>query len=112
MSEAIGNVQTGQVTFAIKDTTFEGLEIKANEFMGIREKDILVSLPDKLETTKRLLDEMVNEDCELVTLFTGEDVSEEESSEIEAYLEENYSNVEVEMIEGGQPVYSFIISVE
>lgn len=112
MSEAIGNVQTGQVTFAIKDTTFEGLEIKANEFMGIREKDILVSLPDKLETTKRLLDEMVNEDCELVTLFTGEDVSEEESSEIEAYLEENYSNVEVETIEGGQPVYSFIISVE
>lgn len=112
MSEAIGNVQTGQVTFAIKDTTFEGLEIKVNEFMGIREKDILVSLPDKLETTKRLLDEMVNEDCELVTLFTGEDVSEEESSEIEAYLEENYSNVEVETIEGGQPVYSFIISVE
>lgn len=112
MIEAIGNVQTGQVTFAIKDTTFEGLEIKANEFMGIKEKAIIVSTPDKLEATKFLLSQMLNEDSELVTIFTGEDVTEEESEAVEEYVSENYPDAEVEMIVGGQPVYSFVISVE
>ena len=112
MMEAIGNVQTGQVTFAIKDTTFEGLEIKANEFMGIKEKAIIVSTPDKLEATKFLLSQMLNEDSELVTIFTGEDVTEEESEAVEEYVSENYPDAEVEMIVGGQPVYSFVISVE
>ena len=112
MMEAIGNVQTGQVTFAIKDTTFEGLEIKANEFMGIKEKAIIVSTPDKLEATKFLLSQMLNEDSELVTIFTGEDVTEEESEAVEEYISENYPDAEVEMIVGGQPVYSFVISVE
>lgn len=112
MMEAIGNVQTGQVTFAIKDTTFEGLEIKANEFMGIKEKAIIVSTPDKLEATKHLLSQMLDEDSELVTIFTGEDVTEEESEAVEEYISENYPDAEVEMIVGGQPVYSFVISVE
>lgn len=112
MMSAVENVQTGQVTFAIKDTTFDGLVIKANEFMGIKEKDILVSLPDKLETTKFLLSSMINEESELITIFTGEDVSEEEGADIEAYVEKTFPNVELEMIEGNQPVYSFIISVE
>lgn len=112
MMEAIGNVQTGQVTFAIKDTTFEGLEIKANEFMGIKEKAIIVSTPDKLEATKFLLSQMLDEDSELVTIFTGEDVTEEESEAVEEYISENYPDAEVEMIVGGQPVYSFVISVE
>lgn len=112
MMEAIGKVQTGQVTFAIKDTTFEGLEIKANEFMGIKEKAIIVSTPDKLEATKFLLSQMLDEDSELVTIFTGEDVTEEESEAVEEYVSENYPDAEVEMIVGGQPVYSFVISVE
>lgn len=112
MMAAIEHVQTGQVTFAIKDTTYEGLEIKANEFMGIKEKAIIVSTPDKLEATKHLLSEMINEDSELITIFTGEDVDADESGCIEDFISENYPDVEVEMIEGGQPVYSFIISVE
>ena len=112
MMAAVEHVKTGQVTFAIKDTTYEGLEIKENEYMGIKEKDIIVSLPDKTASTRYLLSHMIDEDSELVTLFTGEDVSEEECSEIEAYLEEHYPDVEVEVIDGGQPVYSFIISVE
>lgn len=112
MMMGVESVQTGQVTFAIKDTTFEGLEIKANEFMGLKEKDIIISTPSKMDTTKYLISQMVTEDSELVTLFTGEDVSEEETSEIENYIEETYPDVEVETISGGQPVYSFIISVE
>lgn len=112
MMMGVENVQTGQVTFAIKDTTFEGLEIKANEFMGIKEKEIIVSNPDKLETTKYLLSQMIDEDSELITLFTGEDVHEDEINCVESYIEETFPDVEVETIEGGQPVYSFIISVE
>lgn len=112
MMAAVEHVKTGQVTFAIKDTTYEGLEIRENEYMGIKEKDIIVSLPDKTASTRYLLSNMIDEDSELVTLFTGEDVSEEECSEIEEYLEEHYPDVEVEVINGGQPVYSFIISVE
>lgn len=112
MMAAVEHVQTGQVTFAIKDTTYEGLEIKANEFMGIKEKAIIVSCEDKLEATRYLISQMINEDSELVTIFTGEDVNEDETSNIEEYIEENYPDVEVEIIEGGQPVYSFIVSVE
>ncbi|MGN1343341.1 MAG: DAK2 domain-containing protein [Traorella sp.] len=112
MMEAVENVATGQVTFAIKDTTYEGIEIKEGDFMGIKEKEIIVSQKDKLETTKYLLSSLLDENSELVTIFTGEDVNEEESEIIEGYLLENYPDVEVEMIDGGQPVYSFIISVE
>lgn len=112
MMEAVEHVKTGQVTFAIKDTTFEGLEIKENEFMGIKEKDIVVSLPDKTAATRFLISQLIDEESELVTLFAGEDVSEEENDEITSYIEENYPDVEVELIDGGQPVYSYIISVE
>lgn len=111
MSDAIELVKTGQVTYAIKDTTFEGMEIKAGEFMGIKEKDIVVSLPDKMETTRQLIDTMIDDDSEIVTLIYGEDVKEEEANEIASYIEDKY-DVEVEVNNGEQPVYSFIIGVE
>lgn len=111
MTDAIELVKTGQVTYAIKDTTFEGMEIKAGEFMGIKEKDIVVSLPDKLETTRQLIDMMVDEESEIVTLVYGEDVKEEEAQEIASYIEDKY-DVEVEVNNGQQPVYSFVIGVE
>ncbi len=112
MMAAVEHVQTGQVTFAIKDTTYEGMEIKANDFMGIHEKAITVSLPDKLETTKVLLSQMIDEESELITLFVGEDVSDAEVSVIEDYVDATFPHVELEVVDGGQPVYSFIISVE
>lgn len=111
MTEAVGNVKTGQVTYAIKDTTFDGLTINANDYMGILEKDIIVSEPGKLDVTKKLLDALVDEDSELVTLIVGEDVSEEEQGEIEAYIEDHF-DAECETVNGGQPVYSFFIGVE
>lgn len=111
MNDAISMVKTGQVTYAIKDTTFEGLEIKAGDYMGLKEKDIVISLPDKMEVTRQLLDQMVDEDSEIVTLIYGEDVNEEEATEISNYIEEKY-DVEVEVNNGMQPVYSFIIGVE
>lgn len=111
MNDALALVKTGQVTYAIKDTLFEGMEIKAGDYMGIREKDIVISLTDKMEATKRLIDTMVDEESEIVTLIYGEDVSEEEANAITTYIESNY-DAEVEVNNGGQPVYCFIIGVE
>ena len=111
MNDAISMVKTGQVTYAIKDTTFEGLEIKAGDYMGLKEKDIVLSLPDKMDVTRQLLDQMIDEDSEIVTLVYGEDVTEEEANEISSYIEDKY-DVEVEVNNGMQPVYSFIIGVE
>lgn len=111
MNDAISMVKTGQVTYAIKDTTFEGLDIKAGDYMGLKEKDIVVSLPNKMEVTRQLLDMMIDGESEIVTLVYGEDVNEEEANEIASYIEDKY-DVEVELNNGMQPVYSFIIGVE
>lgn len=111
MNDAITLVKTGQVTYAIKDTTFEGLAIQAGDYMGIKEKDIVVALKDKLEATKQLIDALVDEDSEIVTLIYGDDVDAEQAQEISDYITEHY-DIEVEVNNGGQPVYSFIIGVE
>ena len=92
MTSALEGVQTGQVTFAIKDTTIDGLEIKANNYMALCNKKIV--------------------DSEVITLICGEDVTEEEKEAAQSYIEENFEDCELEMNDGGQPVYSFIIGVE
>ncbi len=111
MQEAIDHVKSGEVTYAIKDTTYEGLEIKKDEYMGIFGKDIVVSCPDCLEATKRLIDRMLDEDSELVTLIYGQESNEEQAQVIADYIEE-ISEAEVEIHDGKQPVYSFILGVE
>lgn len=111
MNEAIANVKTGQVTYAIKDTTFDGLEIKEGDYMGINEKDIIVSTTDKMETTKKLVDSLIDADSEIVTLIAGDNTTDDEMNAITSYIEDNYG-VEVEANNGGQPVYSFVIGVE
>ncbi len=111
MTEAIKNVKTGQVTYAIKDTTYEGLEIKEGDYMGMFEKSIIVAVPDKMQAVKTLVDQMVDEDAEIVTLIAGEDASEEEVEELVAYIEDNY-DAEVDLHRGDQPVYCFVLGVE
>lgn len=111
MNEAIANVKTGQVTFAIKDTNIDGVDIKANDYMALVEKKIIACIPDKVEACKRALRELITEDDEIVTLIAGEDVLPDELEEITLFLEREYE-VEVEAHEGLQPVYSFIIGVE
>lgn len=111
MNEAIANVKTGQVTYAIKDTTFDGLEIKEGDYMGINEKDIIVSTTDKMQTTKKLVDSLIDADSEIVTLIAGDNTTDDEMNAITSYIEDNYG-VEVEANNGGQPVYSFVIGVE
>ena len=111
MEDAVANVKTGQVTFAIKDTNIDGVEIKANDYMALVEKDIVACKPNKLDALKVCLEKLVDEDSELITLLVGEDVVDEEVEEIESYIEDNF-DAEVDVIEGKQPVYSFIIGVE
>lgn len=111
MSDAVAMVKTGQVTYAIKDTTFEGMQIHEGDYMGIFEKDIVVTMADKMETTRQLLSKLVDDESEIVTLIYGEDVSEEEAKELATFIEETY-DVEVEVNNGMQPVYSFVIGVE
>lgn len=111
MEDAIAHVKSGEVTYAIKDTTYEGLDIKAGEYMGIFGKAIVVSCPDMMEASKELMKKMLDEDSELVTLIYGEDAMKEQAEELAAYIEE-ISEAEVEIHNGKQPVYSFIIGVE
>ena len=112
MKKAVAHVKTGQVTYAIKDTSFEGRQINAGDYMGIREKNIVASTSDKIEASCRLLDTLIDDESELLTIIVGEDVTEEEQEQIEAYVAERFPAVETELHQGQQPVYSFIFGVE
>ena len=111
MNDAIASVKTGQVTFAIKDTNIDGVDIKANQYMALCEKEITACVPSKVEALKETLKGLVDDDSEIITLTYGEDVSDEEVEEIEAYVEDTYE-AELECVNGKQPVYSFIVGVE
>lgn len=112
MTEAFKNVKTAMVTYAVKNTNFDGVEINENDYMGILEKKIVISKPDKLEATQYLLKESIQDNDGLITLIVGEDVSESELTAIQTHIEDTYPNVELEVIQGQQPVYSFIIGIE
>jgi hypothetical protein len=111
MNQAIENVKSGEVTYAIKDTTYEGMEIKNGDYMGIFGKAIVTCSPDMMNTTKELLGKMLDDSSEIVTLIYGADATQEQAEEIAAFIEDN-SDAEVEIYSGKQPVYSFVIGVE
>ena len=105
-------VKTGLVTYATRDTVINQMEIKQGSYMGLNDETIRVTNTDKLETVKSLLQKMVDEDDEIVTIFYGEDVSEEEIASLHDFTEQYFEEVETELHEGGQPIYSFIIMIE
>lgn len=111
MQEAIDHVKSGSVTYAIKDTTVEGRSIHQGDFMGIFDKEIAVTDPDKVEAACRLLDKMVDAESEIVTLVQGADATAAECGRVQHYIEEHF-DVDVDVQNGGQPVYSFLIGVE
>lgn len=111
MLATIEQVRSGEVTYAIKDTTYNGQEIHCGEYMGICGKDIVTSVPDCLLATKTLLAHMLDEDSELVTLVVGQDAKEEWTEQIVEMIESE-SDAEVELIQGQQPVYAYLIGVE
>ncbi len=112
MAEAVKYVKSGQVTFAVRDTSIDGVEIKKDEFMGIFDSKIVTSKPSQMEAVETLLTEMISEDDEIVTLIYGEDASEEETSKLVKWIEKQFLDIEVEMHAGNQPLYSYIVSVE
>ena len=111
MKEAIGNVRTGSITYAIKDTSIEGVEIHEGDYMSIREKEIIYTSREKVDAAKKLIDALCDEDTEIITLICGEDAKEEETEELTAYIEENF-DVDIDVQNGGQPVYSYVIGAE
>jgi dihydroxyacetone kinase-like predicted kinase len=112
MTQAMGHVKSGQITFAVRDTHIDGLDIEKNDFMGIAEGKIIVKDKEKLKAAEGLLEEMLDDDSEILTIIYGEDVSEEEVQTLTDYVEEHYGDVEVEVHDGKQPLYSFIFSIE
>ncbi len=111
MMDAVGHVKTGQVTYAIKDTTVDGREIKAGDYMGILDKEICLTSSDKVDAVCRLIDQMCEEDSEIVTLIYGKDALEEEVQRVQKYIEDHFE-VDVDVEQGDQPVYCFIVGVE
>ena len=111
MTDAISRVKSGQVTYSIKSTVIDGVDIKEKDFMGISEKKIVCAMQDRLEVCKNLIDKMVDEDSAIATIIYGEDGSEEEADELAAYIEDKYG-IDVEVHNGGQPVYYYFLSVE
>ncbi len=112
MRDALPTVKTGQVTFAVRDTSLDGIEIKKDDFMGIAEKQIVSSGPERKVVTELLLKTMVDEDAEILTIIRGEDTTEAEADDLVAFVEQEFEDVEVEVYEGNQPLYSYIFSVE
>ncbi|MCQ2506928.1 MAG: DAK2 domain-containing protein [Lachnospiraceae bacterium] len=112
MTEALKRVKTGQVTYAVRDTSIDGIEIHQNDIMGLDDKTVKVVGSDIAETTINLLETMIDEDSEIVTVYAGEGVSEEVANQVIEMAEERFPDVEVELHDGGQPVYYFVVSVE
>ncbi|MCR5793836.1 MAG: DAK2 domain-containing protein [Solobacterium sp.] len=111
MKEAIANVRTGSITYAIKDTSIEGIEIHEGDYMSILEKEIIYTSREKLDAAKKLIDSLCDDDTEIITLICGEDAKEEETEALQAYIEDNY-DVDIDVQNGGQPVYSYVIGAE
>lgn len=112
MTEEIDLVKSGQVTFAVRDTELNGLTIKKDDYMGIIDGDIKVTAPKLFEVTLETIKAMLDDESEIVTVFIGEEGSQEEADKLAETLEDDYSDIEVEIHHGGQPVYPYLISVE
>lgn len=112
MLGTIDDVKTGLITYAVRDTEVNNIKIKKNDFMGLNDDSIKVTHVDKIETTKELLHDLIDEEDEILTVFHGEAMTEAEKVEIVSYVEETFEDLEAEFYDGDQPVYSLIIMVE
>ena len=112
MNAEIEVVKTGQVTYAVRDTEIDGKTIKQDDFMGIGDKSILSVGTDLKETTLDMVEQLVDEDSAIVSIYYGSDSSEEAAEEIASLIQEKHPDVEVEINNGGQPIYYYVISVE
>lgn len=112
MTEELSSVATGQVTYAVRDTELDGIKIHENDIMGIGDSHILAAGTDCNQVTLEMISKMVTEDSSIITIYYGLDKTEEEAQELAVELEEAYPDFEIEVYDGGQPIYYYIISVE
>ena len=112
MLEEIKNVKTGQVTYAVRDTHIDDNEIHKDDIMGIGDSGIIAVGTDIAATTKEMLETLVDEDSELISIYYGADVSEEDAEKLTAEIEEKYPSVDVDTHFGGQPIYYYVLAVE
>lgn len=112
MLASIAEVKTGLVTFATRDTKLNGLTIKEGEFIGLNEDSIKVAEKTTLQATRALLEKLLDDEDEIVTIIYGDDVKEQEIDELETLLSKLYPDLEVESFAGNQPIYSYILMIE
>jgi DAK2 domain fusion protein YloV len=112
MTTAIKQVKSGQVTYAVRDSRIDEIEIKQGNIMGLTEGKISVVGDSISDVTNQLLDQMLEDGGEIVTVLYGSDAKEQDTKLIQAHLEEKHSDVDVELLSGGQPLYYYILSVE
>ncbi|HGF4019934.1 TPA: fatty acid kinase catalytic subunit FakA [Staphylococcus aureus] len=112
MADSVNNVKSGSLTYAVRDTKIDGVEIKKDAFMGLIEDRIVSSQSDQLTTVTELLNEMLAEDSEILTVIIGQDAEQAVTDNMINWIEEQYPDVEVEVHEGGQPIYQYFFSVE
>lgn len=112
MTDSLEDVVSGEVTKANRDTTINGIEIHENDFLGIIDGDIQVAEKDLVQSTVAMVEKMLDEDSEIITVMFGRDSNKEEANQVVSALEEKHDDLEFEVHNGGQPVYNFLISVE
>lgn len=112
MTEAIGNVKTGEVTYAVRDTVIDDYEIRQGDYMGIGDNGILAVGQAIENVTANMIDRMMDEDLELISIYYGQETSEEDAEALRERIAEKYPSCDVELQYGGQPIYYYIVSVE
>lgn len=112
MTAAFAQVKTGQVTYAVRDTSIDGVEIRKDDYMALAEGKIVLSTPTLTDAAQKVVAELVDEDSEIITVIYGEETTEEAANELAAFIEEQFEDAEVEVFNGKQPLYPYIISVE
>jgi len=112
MGQAISHVQSGQVTYSIRDTSLDGLEIKAGHYIGIHNSKIVATTDSIVETCQDLLRQMIGSGDEIVTILVGDDAEEETTGQLTSWMAEQFPDAEVEIHPGGQPIYHYLFSVE
>lgn len=112
MGDALAEVKTGLITYATRDTVINNVTVKQNDFIGLNDETIVVSESTKLGAVKSLIDKIVDEDDEIITIFSGEDVSDDEIDDLENFIETACPDVEAEFHQGDQPIYSFVLMIE
>ncbi len=112
MKGSLKNVKSGEVTFSIRDTELNGVSVKKDDFIGIYDKEIVIASTDRYEAICGLIDRMVDDMSSIITIIYGDNVSEEEAHNVKKYVEDKYSDLDIDLRAGKQPVYSFLVGIE